>query len=136
MTAPSPRCRRTTVFSDSRRSELGYQDNRRVKGAGAPHHPIHTRSECFSKIDIILIAFRELVDDSRMGTAIGPRSRQSFFRVIRPISHFLRSAVSCLETARPSSLHVSIIWFFCKLGPLIGASVLALFAPNGLQQAP
>jgi hypothetical protein len=26
-------------------------------------------------MDIILIASRELVDDSRMGTAIGPRSR-------------------------------------------------------------
>jgi hypothetical protein len=29
----------------------------------------------FSKIDVILIASRELVEDSRMGTAIGPRSR-------------------------------------------------------------
>jgi hypothetical protein len=42
-----------------------------------------------------------------------------------------------VETAHPSSLNVSIIWFSCKLGPsLFGASVLALFAPYGLQQAP
>jgi hypothetical protein len=29
----------------------------------------------FSNIDVVLIASRELVDDSRMGTAIDPRSR-------------------------------------------------------------
>jgi hypothetical protein len=40
-------------------------------------------------------------------------------RVKCSISHFLRAAVSCVETAHPSSLYVSIIWFSCKLGPLI-----------------
>jgi hypothetical protein len=33
--------------------------------------------------------------------------------------HFLRAAVSCVETAHPSSLNVSIMWFSCKLGPRI-----------------
>jgi hypothetical protein len=33
--------------------------------------------------------------------------------------HFLRAAVSCVETALPSFLHVSIIWFSCELGSLI-----------------
>jgi hypothetical protein len=32
----------------------------------------------FSKIEIILTAYRELVGDSRMGTAIGTRSRYMF----------------------------------------------------------
>jgi hypothetical protein len=36
-----------------------------------------------------------------------------------PFRIFLRAAVSCVETARPSSLHVSVMWFSCKLGPLI-----------------
>jgi hypothetical protein len=40
-------------------------------------------------------------------------------RVKCSISHSLRAAVSCVETAHPSSLHVSIKWFSCKLGPLI-----------------
>jgi hypothetical protein len=66
----------------------------------------------FSKVGIMLTASRELVDDSRMGTVIGPRSRSScqmFF------SHFLRAAVSCVETAHPSSLHVSIMWYMFRL---------------------
>jgi hypothetical protein len=30
-----------------------------------------------------------------------------------------RAAISCVETAHPSSLHVSIMWFSCELRPLI-----------------
>jgi hypothetical protein len=48
-------------------------------------------------------------------------------RVKCSISHFLRAAVSCVETAHLSSIHVSIMWFSCKLGPLtsgIGACTL------------
>jgi hypothetical protein len=40
-------------------------------------------------------------------------------RVKCSVSHGLRAAVSCVETAHPSSLNVSIMWFSCKLGPLI-----------------
>jgi hypothetical protein len=35
------------------------------------------------------------------------------------ISHSLRAAFYCVETEHPSSLHVSIMWFTCELGPLI-----------------
>jgi hypothetical protein len=48
-------------------------------------------------------------------------------RVKCSISHFLRAAVSCVETAHPSSLHASIMWFSCKCSPLnwdIGACTL------------
>jgi hypothetical protein len=38
---------------------------------------------------------------------------------IAPSSHTLRAAISYLETARPSSLHGSIMWLSCKFGPLI-----------------
>jgi hypothetical protein len=34
----------------------------------------------------------------------------------------LRVAVSWVETAHPSPLHVSMMWFSCKLGPLMGIS--------------
>jgi hypothetical protein len=45
--------------------------------------------------------------------------------------------ISCVETAHSSSLHVSTMWFSCKLGSLIwGIGACTLFAPNGLQQAP
>jgi hypothetical protein len=37
--------------------------------------PLSVLSKDYRKMDVILIASRELVDDSRMGTAIGPRSR-------------------------------------------------------------
>jgi hypothetical protein len=40
-------------------------------------------------------------------------------RVKCSIFNFLRAAVSCVETAHPSSLHVSITWFSYKLSPPI-----------------
>jgi type III secretory pathway component EscT len=44
-----------------------------------PHHNHDTifavEGLQFSKIDVMLIASRELVEDMRMGTAIGPRIR-------------------------------------------------------------
>jgi hypothetical protein len=40
-------------------------------------------------------------------------------RVKCSMSHPLRAVVSCVKTAHPSSLRVSIIWFSCELGPLI-----------------
>jgi membrane-anchored protein YejM (alkaline phosphatase superfamily) len=62
-------------------------------------------------IDVILITSCELVEDSQMGTAIGPRSRYTCQMI-----HFSFSPVS--------------------FALLFGVSVLELFAPNGLQQAP
>jgi hypothetical protein len=70
----------------------------------------------FSKFDVILIAPRELVDDSRMGTASVKGADK---RAKCSISYFLRAVISCVETAHPSSLHVSITWFYCELGPQI-----------------
>jgi hypothetical protein len=50
-------------------------------------------------------------------------------RVKWSISHSLRAAVYCLETARPSSLHVSIIWFSCQFGLLIWGRCLPSLRP-------
>jgi hypothetical protein len=41
-----------------------------------------------------------------------------------------------VETAQPSSLYVSVMWFSCELGPLIWGIGACTLAPNGLQQAP
>jgi hypothetical protein len=46
------------------------------------------------------------------------------------ISHSHRAAVSCVETAHSSSVHVSSIWFFCKFDPLIWGIV-----PSWVQKA-
>jgi hypothetical protein len=83
MTAPSPRCRRTTVLKDRR-----YID-------------------CLARVG------RRFADGN------GYRSKEPI-NVSKILSFYsLRAAVSCVETAQPSSLHVSIVWFSCESGPLI-----------------
>jgi hypothetical protein len=56
----------------------------------------------FSYFGIILISSRELVSDSRMGTAVGPRRHYTCSTCT--LSHYFRAAISCVETAPPSSL--------------------------------
>jgi hypothetical protein len=81
-----------------------------------------------------LAASRELVGDWRMGTAIGPRSRFTSQMSQPPIPSAQRFCVwkrhaALLYMSRLCCSPVSWVRWF-------GASVLALFASNGLQQAP
>jgi hypothetical protein len=75
--------------------------------------------QSFSQIDVLLIAFREFLAICGWGRLPFQGAGQ---RAQCYISHFLSAAVSCVETARPSSLHFSIIWFSYKLGSLIWES--------------
>jgi hypothetical protein len=66
----------------------------------------------------MLIAFRELVGDLWMED--GYRSKGPVHVLYDPVPTFFpRASISCVEIAHPSILYVSIIWFSCKLGPLI-----------------
>jgi hypothetical protein len=94
-----------------------------------PHCSWHLRRERFSTAlyysplsalskdySSVLIASRELLVIRGWD---GYRSKEPINVSNVPSSNSLRAVLSCVETAHPYSLHVSIIWFSCELGPLI-----------------
>jgi hypothetical protein len=55
----------------------------------------------------------------RFADGNGYRSKNPMSVPNAPFLHYPSTTASCVETAHPFSLNVSMMWFSCKLGPLI-----------------
>jgi hypothetical protein len=135
MTAPSPRCRRATLCSDWH----DIDSSRKLVGDSRMEKP-----RCFffllpwPSLHIFhFFGIRRRVTwvDSRMETAIGPRSRCACPKF--PTSHSFRAAIFLCRNG--ALLFIKMFRYFGSTVSLVhwfGASVLALFAPNRIKQVP
>jgi hypothetical protein len=88
----------------------------------------------FLRIEIIPITFRDLVGDSRMGTAIVSTNRYECQMFLS--SHSFCAAISCVENAHPIHYIFRLFNYPSSCVRNFGATAHAIFAPSKSQQAP